>query len=154
MNKNPFLKIPYKINRKLYNNTAALNYNISSYDYITGENVIKTFSRTIFIDNPKRVSSFIVDNDQIKADDSIIHASYLDILNSRESMNGDPVVTVNGVVKTLKDLRPWDIKSGGIVREADTLIFCGVSYQFKNIDAIDFYANTPTQYTFQLREGT
>ncbi len=154
MKRNPFLKIPYKINRKLYSNTAVLNYNVSHYDWETGEMTTSVFTRTIYVDNPKKVSSFLIDGEDIKADDTILKCAYLDILNSKSSQSNDPVITENGVIKTLSDLRPMNLKNGGIDRQSDTLEFCGIIYQFKNIEAKDFYSNIPTEYSFQLREGT
>ena len=152
MRKNPFLRAEKTVIKKVYNNEATLNINVTvrSYDNATGTFTESTevYPRTIHIANPHEIADGIVDKIQYLKGDLNVDVAYLEITQVMIPVLGERTVMIDGVAKTLAESRT---RNGGIDETKDTITFDGTTYRIVKITPKSFYAGTPSKLKIQLR---
>ena len=148
----PFQKISAKlVKAKIFRNEALLTYNISDYDYKTGQFINVSIERTVLCYPPEPVDVRLVDNENYFVGDQIMRIPFSVILESRESLPSDPEIIVNEVKKTLSDIRPFNTETGGIIIGNDKITFEETEYSIRKIRGEQWMQNQPADYYFTLR---
>lgn len=153
MKRNPFLKVEQKINRAVYNNPATLHVVVrrKSYDAYSGDLSREDFdfTRTVYLGDPKTLSDFILSTQEYKSGDLLVDTAYKDFMDAvAETRETDPVVTVDGVAKTLPDLR----SGTPIDTTADWIEFSGRKWRFVKVVPRTHWAGTPSVVRLHMRE--
>lgn len=141
-------------------NPAVLTYNINDQGgFFGGIDTIIKIKRQLKVSAPKAVSERLVDGTLRRAGDFTCRASYLQIAAAHAPQNGDPAITVNGVAKTLSEVRPFVAQSGnnnairwGIDLGDDTLTIGSEEWLIVGIEADKWLGGEPARFTLILRK--
>lgn len=139
MKKNPFLKAEKAIIRRVYRNSATLNFNVKSksYDAATGEfyETETVTAKTVYIKNPREIADAVVDKLNYLKGDLNVEIAYQEVADAVSGVSG----------------RTANTRNGGIDGLSDTLTFDGTIYRIVKITPKNFYAGAPSRLKLQLR---
>lgn len=88
-------------------NPAVLTIRIEAVkDFAAGTMDVYELPRQLVVKAPKPVNVRLIDGSNILSGDFTCAVDFLQFRRAFEPVAGDPVITINGVVKSLADLRP------------------------------------------------
>ncbi len=135
-------------------NSATVKFKIDTLDdFITeGGGSVTVISRTLIFGQMDRVKYSLTDGNNILATDMQIPVAFIRWDKAHDTQQGDPAVIVNGVAKSLRDVRPvtaqgcWGVEPG-----IDTLTVGGSEYTVIGIVPEQFLDNAPARLSLILR---
>lgn len=141
-------------------NTAVLTYRINDQGgFFGGVDTIIEIPRRIKVRSPETISERLVDGTERRAGDLVCKVSYAELFAAHGAKNTDPVITVNGVIKSLADVRPFSAQPGsnnnirwGIDLGDDTLTIGGDVWLIVGIDPEQWLDGEPARFTLRLRK--
>lgn len=134
-------------------NTATLTLRISTLADLFGEGARYVFlTRLLKVKAPSPVSQRLVDGVNYQANDFVCECAYLTVKEALTDKADDPAITVNGVVKSLADIRPVDAAHGfGIDTGDDLLTIGGAKFNIIRVDGLKWLDSEPSVLRFTLR---
>lgn len=138
----------------LNRNSAILNFNIATngYDPSTGLNTGSTvIQRKILIKAPHKIDARLVDGKNYLAGDLVCEIAFSELWSARTPLASDREIIVNGVQKSLDDVRPYHSGDCGIDIGIDTLCFGELEYDIANIEGLNWLNNEPAKYLITMR---
>lgn len=148
----PFQRISGKlVKAKIFKNKATINFNMSSYDWQTGELVDLKIQRDVLCYPPEPVNQRLVDGKNYLSTDQIMRIPYTELVTLMADRKSDPAIMNNGKRKSLSEMRPFDPVNGGISTAQDTITFCGKEYRIAAVRGDSWMNNEPADYYFTLR---
>lgn len=141
-------------------NPATLTYKINDQGgFFGGVDQIIAIHRQIKVKAPQPVAERLIDGSERKAGDFTCLVSYAQIQAAHKAQASDPVITVNGVIKSLADVRPFSAQPGsnnnirwGIDLGDDTLTIGGDVWLIVGIDPEQWLNGEPARFTLRLRK--
>ena len=134
-------------------NTATLTLRISTLADLFGEGARYVFiTRQLKVKAPSPVSHRLVDGVNYQANDFVCECAYLTVKEAMTDKAEDPVITVNGVVKSLAEVRPVDAAhSWGIDTGEDLITVGGAKFNIIRVDGLKWLDSEPSVLRFTLR---
>lgn len=134
-------------------NMVTLTLRIKTLADLFGEGDRYIFlTRKLKVKAPSPVSQRLVDGINYQANDWICDCAYLTIKEAMTDKAGDPAITVNGVVKSLPEIRPMDAAHGwGIDAGDDTISVGGADFTIVRVDGLKWLDAEPSVLRFTLR---
>lgn len=134
-------------------NEATITLRISTLADLYGEGARYVYIlRQLKVKAPSPVSQRLVDGVNYQANDFICECAYLHVKEAMTDRPDDPAITVNGVVKTLAEVRPMDAEHGfGIDAGDDLLTIGGAKFTIVRVDGLKWLDSEPSVLRFTLR---
>ena len=134
-------------------NEVTLTLRISTLADLFGEGARYVFlTRQLKVKAPAPVSQRLVDGVNYQANDFICDCAYLHVKEALTDKAGDPAITVNGVVKTLPEIRPMDAAHGwGIDAGDDIISVGGANFSIVRVDGLKWLGAEPSVLRLTLR---
>ena len=142
-------------------NMAELTIRIDSLDDFFGNRPprIIELHRELIIAAPAPVNTGLVDGKNYLSSDWLCEVAFLRVKSAFEPLPGDPEITVNGVVKSLPELRPvlpgedengiqWGFDIGD-----DLLTVGGARYVIRRVNALDWLNEEPATLELVLKRS-
>jgi hypothetical protein len=141
-------------------NTADLTIKIDSLeDFFLPQQRIIELHRELIVSAPNQVNTYLVDGKNYLASDWICEVAFLRVLDAFKPLPGDPEITINGVVKTLAEIRPvmpgedpngiqWGFDIGD-----DLLTIGGARYAIRKVNALDWLNEEPASLQLVLKRS-
>lgn len=139
-------------------NMATLTYRINDQGgFFGGVDRIIEVKRQIKVRSPNMLSERLVDGVERKAGDLVCKVAYAQLQAAHNPKESDPVITVNGVVKTLAEVRTFSAQQGSTIRWGidlgdDTLTIGGDTWLIVGIEPEQWLDNEPARFTLRLRK--
>lgn len=135
-------------------NTATMTIEIDTLnDFFGGESEVVTITRDLKIQDPRQVNARLVDGVNYIAGDFICNAAFLFLKDAMRTKSGDQVITINGVTKTLEQVRPFTASNNwGIDLGDDTLTIGGDVWSIVGVTGLNWLDNEPSIIEFKLRK--
>lgn len=142
-------------------NTADLIIRIDSLDDFFGTKPprIIELHRELIISAPDPVNSYLVDGKNYLASDWLCEVAFLRVVDAFKPHPEDPEITINGVVKSLAEIRPvlpTDDENGvqwGFDLGDDILNIGGARYTVRKVNALDWLNNEPATLQLVLKRS-
>lgn len=134
-------------------NTVSLTLRIATLADLFGEGNRYVFiTRQLKVKAPAPVSQRLVDGVNYQANDFTCDCAFLTVKEALTDRPDDPVITVNGVVKTLPEVRPVDAAhSWGIDTGDDLITVGGAKFSIVRVDGLKWLDAEPSVLRFTLR---
>ena len=142
-------------------NIARLTIRIDSLDDFFGTKPprIIELHRELIVAAPEPVNTYLVDGKNYLSSDWLCEVAFLRVKAAFEPLPGDPEITVNGVNKTLPELRPvlpgedengiqWGFDIGD-----DLLTVGGARYVIRRVNALDWLNEEPATLELVLKRS-
>lgn len=139
-------------------NTATLTYRINDQGgFFGGVDTIIEIKRQIKIKSPDSMAERLIDGAERKAGDLICKVAYSQLYAAHAAQNGDPAITVNGVSKTLAEVRPFVAQQGNNIRWGidlgdDTLTIGGDTWLIVSVEPEQWLDGEPARFVLRLRK--
>ena len=141
-------------------NPATLTYRINNRGALMGGlDEIISIERSIKVKSPRTMSERLVDGTERKAGDLVCQVAYTQLQAAHRAKEGDPAIVVNGVTKTLSEVRPFMAQLGmnnnirwGIDIGDDTLTIGGDTWLIVGVEAEQWLDGEPARFTLRLRK--
>lgn len=142
-------------------NVARLIIRIDSLDDFFGTKPprIIELHRELIVAAPEPVNTYLVDGKNYLASDWLCEVAFLRVKEAFEVLPGDPEITINGVVKSLAEIRPVlpgeDINSiqWGFDVGDDIIDIGGARYVIRKINALDWLNEEPATLQLVLKRS-
>lgn len=137
-------------------NTATLTMKFDTLDDFFGDAPARQvqITRELIVSAPNPVNVRLVDGKNYTAGDWLCEVAYLNLQAAIVDKPGDPQITINGVVKTISELRPFIASANwGIDIGDDTLTIGGDEFTIGSINALDWLNNEPATLQLVLRKA-
>lgn len=134
-------------------NTATLTLRINTLADLFGEGARYVYlMRQLKVKAPSPISQRLVDGVNYQANDFVCDCAYLTVKEAMTDKADDPAITVNGVIKTLPEIRPMDAAHGfGIDTGDDLLTIGGATFSIVRVDGLKWLDSEPSVLRFTLR---
>jgi hypothetical protein len=134
-------------------NMVTLTLRIKTLADLFGEGARYVFlTRQLKVKAPAPVSQRLVDGVNYQANDFTCDCAFLTVKEALTDRPDDPIITVNGVGKTLAEVRPADAAHGwGIDAGDDTISVGGADFTIVRVDGIKWLDAEPSVLRFTLR---
>ncbi len=142
-------------------NMAELTIRIDSLDDFFGNRPprIIELHRELIIAAPAPVNTRLVDGKNYLSSDWLCEVAFLRVKSAFEPLPGDPEITINGVVKSLAEIRPvlpgedengiqWGFDIGD-----DLLTVGGARYVIRRVNALDWLNEEPATLELVLKRS-
>lgn len=135
-------------------NTGIIGIRIDTLDDFFGEEGrIIEINRSIIIGPPERVSEKLADGYNYLSGDFVCNIAFLRLKDAMKSQPDDPEIELNGVVKTLEEVRPFTASNHwGIDIGDDTLTVGGDTWTIAAVKADKWLDNEPARLELTLRK--
>lgn len=141
-------------------NPAILTFRINDRGALMGGlDKIISIQREIKVKSPKMMSERLVDGAERKAGDLVCQVAYTQLQAAHKAKDGDPEIIVNGVTKTIAEVRPFMAQLGvnnnirwGVDLGDDTLTIGGDTWLIVGVDAEQWLNGEPARFTLRLRK--
>lgn len=141
-------------------NPAILTFRINNRGALMGGlDEIISIQREIKVKSPKMMSERLVDGSERKAGDLVCQVAYAQLQAAHRAKEDDPAIVVNGVTKTLAEVRPFLARLGvnnnirwGIDLGDDTLTIGDDEWLIVGVDAEQWLNSEPSRFTLRLRK--
>lgn len=141
-------------------NPAILTFRINDRGALLGGlDKIISISRLIKVKSPKLMSERLVDGAERRAGDLVCQVAYTQLQAAHGAKEDDPAIVVNGVIKTIAEVRPFMAQLGmnnnirwGIDLGNDTLTIGGDTWLIVGVDAEQWLNGEPARFTLRLRK--
>lgn len=142
-------------------NIARLTIRIDSLDDFFGMKPprIIELHRELIVAAPEPVNTYLVDGKNYLSSDWLCEVAFLRVKEAFEPLPGDQEITINGVVKSLAEIRPVlpgedenDIQWGFDIGD-DFLTVGGARYVVRKINALDWLDNEPATLQLVLKRS-
>lgn len=142
-------------------NIAELTIRIDTLNDFFGDQPpkIAELRRELIVSAPNPVNTYLVDGKNYLASDWLCEVAFLRVLEAFEPLPDDPQITINGVIKTLPEIRPvlpgeddngiqWGFDIGD-----DLVTIGGAKYVIRKINALDWLDNAPATLQLVLKRS-
>lgn len=138
----------------LNRNDAVLKIRIDTLDdFFGGTGRIIEIERNLIVKAPQPVNVRLVDGLNYLAGDFICQLAFLRLQTAMQSQSGDPEIKLNGVVRTLEEVRPFTAGNNwGIDIGDDTLAIGGDTWTIAAVKADKWLDNEPALLELTLRK--
>lgn len=138
----------------LNRNDAVLKIRIDTLDdFFGGEGRIIELERSLIVKAPQPVNVRLVDGLNYLSGDFICQIAFLRLQSAMQSQPDDPEIKLNGVVKTLEEVRPFNASNNwGIDVGYDTITIGNVSWKIAAVMADKWLDNEPALLELTLRK--
>lgn len=139
-------------------NPATLTYKINDQGgFFGGVDQIIAIPRQIKVKAPQPVAERLIDGSERKAGDFTCLVSFAQIQAAHKAQASDPVITVNNVVKTLDEVRPFIAQAGNTIRWGidlgdDILTIGGDEWLIVGVEAEKWLDAEPARFRLVLRK--
>lgn len=135
-------------------NDAVLKIRIDTIDdFFGGDGRIIEIERSLIVKAPKPVNVRLIDGLNYLAGDFICQLAFLRLKTAMQSQPDDPEIKLNGVVKTLEEIRPFTASNDwGIDIGDDTLTIGGDTWTIAAVKADKWLDNEPALLELTLRK--
>ena len=141
-------------------NLATLTYRINDQGgFSGGSDKIIEIQRKIKVKSPESMAERLVDGAERRVGDLVCKVAYSQLYAAHEPQNGDPDIIINGVSKTLEEVRPVTAQLGnsktirwGIDLGDDTLTIGGDTWLIVEIEPEQWLDGEPARFTLRLRK--
>lgn len=154
LSKNPLSPVSYHVAKGVRKNFAVIQYVIEpGDDKLSLQRQKYVFERKVWLYNVSKANEYLVASGVYKNEDLVAIIPALCLLETRGSLNTDPVIKYGQTQNTLESLRPWDNLTGGIKANIDQLVWNGMTYRIIKIEAMEFWNNDPAKFKLTLRSA-
>lgn len=138
----------------LNRNDAVLKIRIDTLDdFFGGEGRVIEIERSLIVKAPEPVNVRLIDGLNYLAGDFVCQLAFLRLKTAMQSQTGDPEIKLNGVVKTLEEVRPFTAGNNwGIDIGDDTLSIGGDTWTIAAVKADKWLDNEPARLELTLRK--
>lgn len=135
-------------------NDAVLTFRIDTLeDFFGGPGRIITLTRDLVVKAPKPVDVRRVDGMNYLAGDFVCQVAFLRLKAAHQPLPGDPEISINSVVKTLDEVRPFTAAGNwGIDLGDDKLAIGGDTWSIAAVKGDKWLDNEPALIEFTLRK--
>lgn len=135
-------------------NPAVLTIRIEAVkDFAAGTVDVYELPRQLVVKAPKPVNVRLIDGSNVLSGDFTSSVDFLQFRRAFEPVAGDPVITINGVVKNLAELRPQTASNNwGVVPGDDTLTIGGDKWQIVGVVGEKWLDGEPAVVVLTLRK--
>lgn len=135
-------------------NPAVLTIHIEGVkDFYTGTVEIFELRRDLTVNAPKPVNVRLIDGSNVLSGDFTCRVDFLQLVSAFAPKPGDPEITINGISKTLADLRPVTAANNwGIDLGDDYITIGGDKWQIVAAQGLKFLDGEPALIEFTLRK--
>lgn len=135
-------------------NDAVLKIRIDTLnDFFGGDGRIIEIERSLIVKAPEPVNVRLVDGLNYLAGDFVCQLAFLRLQTAMQSRPDDPEIKLNGVVKTLGEVRPFTASNHwGIDVGDDTLTIGGDTWTIAAVKADKWLDNEPARLELTLRK--
>lgn len=135
-------------------NDAVLKIRIDTLnDFFGGDGRIIEIERPLIVKAPEPVNVRLVDGLNYLAGDFICQLAFLRLQTAMQSQPDDPEIELNGVAKTLEEVRPFTAGNNwGIDIGDDTLSIGGDTWTIAAVKADKWLDNEPARLELTLRK--
>ena len=135
-------------------NPAVLTIRIEAVkDFAAGTVDVYELPRQLVVKAPKPVNVRLIDGSNVLSGDFTCTVDFLHFRRAFEPVAGDPAITINGVVKSLAELRPQTASNHwGVVPGDDTLTIGGDKWQIVGVVGEKWLDGEPAVIVLTLRK--
>lgn len=135
-------------------NSATITLHIEGVkDFFTGTVEIFEIPRKITVKAPEPVSVRLIDGSNVLSGDFTCTVDFLQMINVFSPKPDDPVITINGVSKSIADLRPVTAANNwGIDLGDDYITIGGDKWQIVAVQGLKWLNSQPALLQFTLRK--
>ena len=135
-------------------NPAVLTIRIEAVkDFAAGTVDVYELPRQLVVKAPKPVNVRLIDGTNVLSGDFTCSVDFLQFRRAFEALPDDPVITINGVVKNLAELRPQTASNHwGVVPGDDTLTIGGDKWQIVGVVGEKWLDGEPAVVVLTLRK--
>lgn len=135
-------------------NDAVLKIRIDTLnDFFGGDGRIIEIERSLIVKAPQPVNVRLIDGLNYLAGDFVCQLAFLRLQTAMQSQPGDPEIKLNGVVKTLEEMRLFTAGNNwGIDIGDDTLTIGGDTWTIAAVKADKWLDNEPALLELTLRK--
>ncbi|MBO5680206.1 MAG: hypothetical protein J6T08_00690, partial [Lentisphaeria bacterium] len=127
--------------------------------FFGGVDKIISIQRQVKVKSPQNMSERLIDGSERRAGDLVCKIAYSQLQAAHRAKDNDPDIIVNGVKKTLAEVRPFLAQLGsnnnirwGIDLGDDTLSIGGDEWLIVGIEAELWLNGEPSRFTLRLRK--
>jgi hypothetical protein len=134
-------------------NTATLLMRIDTLNEFYGEEArVVELVRSLRVAAPSPVNLRLVDGTNYLAGDFVCKVSFAELKKAFAPIAGDPEIIINGITKTLAEIRPFTAQGNwGVDIGDDKLVIGGDKWTIAGVRGLNWLDNEPAVFEFTLR---
>ena len=134
-------------------NTATLLMRIDTLNEFYGEEArVVELVRSLRVAAPKPVNLSLVDGRNYLAGDFVCKVAFMKLKKAFVPLPSDPEININGITKTLADIRPFTADGNwGVDIGDDKLVIGGDKWTIAGVRGLKWLDSEPAEFEFTLR---